>query len=387
VVFIHYVGKIDGHPPLILRSIGRLVENTGDIPVALFFVLSGFILTYNHVKPDTTMRVSRSKFWLARFARIYPVYLLGFLLFAPFAVVKALGGHVSLFLSIAVFSEVAAASLLLLQAWTPYAVFWNAPSWSLSVEAFFYALFPLLAPRAFRQAWIKNFWLTALLWTAAFAALLVHVTAGPDAPWWIKSANYNPALWLSTFAIGILTAQLFMQRNAGESRTRMEWLIVLTPVFGLFLWRCPPSFRSLLGLALAPFFGWLIYTLGMQGGLIHRFLSMPLLRLFGQASYSLYLIHVPLWNYLIPVSNRLFFHSRPFTPQAANFAGHWTIFFVYVIFSVVLSILCFLWVEEPLRRRISNATFFRPNAHRRFSGALTDLETIVQAGEPVSRPA
>jgi peptidoglycan/LPS O-acetylase OafA/YrhL len=34
---------------------------------------------------------------------------------------------------------------LLLQAWyPPTAVLWNTPAWSLSVEAFFYALFPAI---------------------------------------------------------------------------------------------------------------------------------------------------------------------------------------------------------------------------------------------------
>ncbi|CAN7459439.1 hypothetical protein LJR034_002934 [Caballeronia sp. LjRoot34] len=40
--------------------------------------------------------------------------------------------------------------LLLLNAWFPFAAIhqpWNGPSWSISCEAFFYALFPLLLRR------------------------------------------------------------------------------------------------------------------------------------------------------------------------------------------------------------------------------------------------
>ena len=39
-------------------------------------------------------------------------------------------------------------SSLLLHAWTPLTVFaWNTPGWSVSAEAFFYALFPSLIER------------------------------------------------------------------------------------------------------------------------------------------------------------------------------------------------------------------------------------------------
>lgn len=44
-----------------------------DIGVSLFFVLSGFILTYVHPKLPTRHDIYR--FYIARFARIWPVHL------------------------------------------------------------------------------------------------------------------------------------------------------------------------------------------------------------------------------------------------------------------------------------------------------------------------
>lgn len=67
------------------------VENllvSGNIGVNLFFVLSGFVLAYNYMNDDGLP--SRREFWVARFARIYPVYLLAFLLFAPVVAAAAL---------------------------------------------------------------------------------------------------------------------------------------------------------------------------------------------------------------------------------------------------------------------------------------------------------
>ena len=52
----------------------------GYIGVNFFFVLSGFILVYtyaaNHVDPG--------RFWKARFARVYPAYILSLAVTAPF---------------------------------------------------------------------------------------------------------------------------------------------------------------------------------------------------------------------------------------------------------------------------------------------------------------
>src|SRR6516165_2526238 len=54
-----------------------------DLSVSLFFVLSGFILTYNYFDPVRGCRTSDREFWAARFARVYPVYLLGLVLAIP----------------------------------------------------------------------------------------------------------------------------------------------------------------------------------------------------------------------------------------------------------------------------------------------------------------
>ena len=69
----------DHHLPGI---IGNLFK-TGFIGVNLFFVLSGFILTYTHTGEGAALNLSNRDFFAARFARIYPVYLLGVLVIAP----------------------------------------------------------------------------------------------------------------------------------------------------------------------------------------------------------------------------------------------------------------------------------------------------------------
>ncbi|HVE12493.1 MAG TPA: acyltransferase family protein, partial [Elusimicrobiota bacterium] len=100
---------------------------TGYAGVGFFFVLSGFILSYTYRGRLDGAR-ERREFWRARFARVYPVYALGLLLFAP---IELLGGRPG------TVAPSALSCVTLTQAWIPaFALRWNTPGWSLSVEAF-----------------------------------------------------------------------------------------------------------------------------------------------------------------------------------------------------------------------------------------------------------
>jgi peptidoglycan/LPS O-acetylase OafA/YrhL len=59
------------------------IADKGYVSVGLFFVLSGFILTYTYADSTHSAPLNRRAFWAARFARIYPVYLLSVVIAAP----------------------------------------------------------------------------------------------------------------------------------------------------------------------------------------------------------------------------------------------------------------------------------------------------------------
>src|ERR1700730_6259159 len=134
VVGYHYVNffappdDADDSP---LSVAWQRVLNAGPLGVDFFFLLSGFILAYSYTSSAGGLRGSRASFWVARLARIYPVYLIGVAL----DVVQFLmrdqrppGMIASAF-----------ALPLLVQAWLPFVIdskAWNPPSWSLSSEAF-----------------------------------------------------------------------------------------------------------------------------------------------------------------------------------------------------------------------------------------------------------
>lgn len=354
VVFIHYIAKIGGHPPAAFRETARIVAGTGPIPVSFFFVLSGFILSYNYVSPGIKIWVSNADFWRARFVRVYPIYLIAFLLFLPFAVTKAMSIEGTALTRVGFLLGVACINLFMLQSWTPFAVFWNAPAWSLSVEALFYALFPFLAPFVFRRKLTSNLLFTAGMWILSLIGVFVSERNRAKSLHWFFNSDYHPLIWIVTFLIGIVTAQVFLQNRSSRFEGESIAPLVVIGASLTILWVSPLGFAPYLPLAMAPLLGVTIYALSIDTGRLYDFLSRRSMQLLGKASYSLYLIHVPLWNYLIPVSNHVFLkltgNHRSESPLPVNYAAHWSLFLIYVVFAILLAIVSFCYIEEPARR-------------------------------------
>jgi len=93
----------------------------------------------------------------------------------------------------------------------------------------------------------------------------------------------------------------------------------------------------------APLNALLIFGLALGGGLLAKVLSSRLMVLLGNASYALYLLHIPLifWTYFI---SRAWFRAE--SPNT------WPLFVAYVFVAIGVSILAFLLVEEPMRHRL-----------------------------------
>jgi peptidoglycan/LPS O-acetylase OafA/YrhL len=172
-----------------------LVFSMGGVGVSFFFVLSGFVLTWSR---DPSL--AKGKFYRNRFARIYPLHFLTWLLAA--GIIFWSGSMISL--------PVAVSTLVLVQSWIPFENFYfgmNGPSWSLSCEAFFYAVFPFLAPAIARRsnAWVAKS-MVALFIIVAIFTLTAHLLLqnGPT----IALLYVNPVYRLWEFLLGIGLARL-----------------------------------------------------------------------------------------------------------------------------------------------------------------------------------
>lgn len=347
VVFFHYQFLVPGFAKRITP--GANIVHSGFVGVSLFFVLSGFILAYTYLSPGVGMIGSLDAFWQARVARVYPVYLFALIFSAP------------LFIDVAFFHQVGVTHLrdviktailtpLLLQGWTPKkAWMWDGPAWSLSAEAFFYLLFPFIGARVarLRTKWI--FIVATAAYLCALAGPLLYGTYHPDGlgrvtpttygPW-IAFMKFSPVVHLPEFVIGVCAGAIFLRRRTGASAWA-KWVAMLTLmaiVVALMSGDVIP-FLLLNDGVLAPLFAALIYALAAGPGLVADILSTKLMQLLGGASYALYLLHLPLSNYL----DRAWIASSGKAP-AGLFA-----LASFVLAAVALSVAVYRWIEVPAR--------------------------------------
>ncbi len=169
--------------------------------VAVFFVLSGFVIHHSQVRAGPGP-MDVAAFAARRAARIYPPYLLAVLAFAAVAWVRPGADHHDL-----VKQVLAHAALLQnLRAGTYWGL--NPSLWSLAVEAQFYALYPLLWWVRRRTNAAAPLLLTVAVSLAWWAVMSARTAWRPmaDVPafaWW-----NTPFLW-SSWAMGMFLADRF----------------------------------------------------------------------------------------------------------------------------------------------------------------------------------
>ena len=335
VVFFHYgMHTLPESIPWLKNSI-----TAGPIAVNYFYVLSGFIMAiaYYQIKPSKPL--SKKRYWVARFARIYPVYLVALLLMAA-----------------ASFSELGQNPLALplhltmLQAWLPgYPMTLNNPGWSLSVEAFFYLCFPFLLALIYRFGLKYLAIFTIVLWLITQYVLLNGINS-PE-----YSANsalhdfvyYNPLMHINAFLAGLLCGVLF-KRNADKiSSPKPIWLIG-SIVLIIILLEIQPFIESLVGMKIAytngliaPVFLLFIWLLASSKGRIAKWLSHPALILLGEASFSLYILQKPIFG----LYNKIL-EKRLGLGEVADF-------YVALTLLIIVSIASYKIFETPARTLIN----------------------------------
>ena len=141
-VFCSHLGFLKDSKFEIVRNLYSAVFAEGFIGVSFFFILSGFILTYNYAD-QFRMQLNRMNwraFIIARIARIYPLHIITLLISIPLLWIQE-GGKGIQMIGIFVLQICLSQSLIPIQ--KVYFSF-NAPSWSISDEFIFYLLLPII---------------------------------------------------------------------------------------------------------------------------------------------------------------------------------------------------------------------------------------------------
>jgi peptidoglycan/LPS O-acetylase OafA/YrhL len=347
VVIYHYSGSIRGFDavPQWLKSL----VSSGPIAVSFFFLLSGFVLSHSQANRRT---VQAQGFLLKRFIKLYPAYLLAFLLFAPAAVVKYLhhsGGSAPH--GFGFFTASALLSLTLLQAWTPLSQAWNGPSWSLSVEAFFYLTFPALLAWAFSRRMKTVLSVTFWSWLALVSVDLMRCLGHIGDHLWLSWLQNNPLLWTPLFVGGIVASRLASSwRLPTRTEASLYGLATAFAILSLSIF-CPSRYSTLLieGGA-APLFMLLVWSSLHTGAALNRVMDNRACLALGRISYIVYIVQAPVWHFFRFAYGRFRGTSNPNELLTAS------AFLVFLAALVLVSFTAERFVEIPiqnaLRRRL-----------------------------------
>lgn len=339
LVFLSHLTIIPGMEAL---SGKRLIFNAGVVGVSFFFVLSGFILTYNYAEKfrDGVSLADYRRFVWDRLTKIYPVHFAAFLLILPIAIYSP---------NLPLDWRAVPFHLLLIQCFWPlsdptFYNYLNAPSWSVSCEWFFYLLAPLTMYLALagRKCW----WLLALI--AAYACCLgVLLKDEVSAYTRLYLVSWFAPSRFVDFVTGIFVGRLFL---SGAVRNTCS-IGVMIQVTGMALLLAGAVYRTHAawplhgGLLYVPGAALLILGLATGRGFIADHLSTLWLRRLGIASFALYLLHAPILRALKGVCLQMGWEIKT-----------WVVFWVVVVgvFGIVqtVAILICSCYEIPLQKRL-----------------------------------
>jgi peptidoglycan/LPS O-acetylase OafA/YrhL len=279
---------------------------SGPEMVTFFFVLSGFVMVISQFnKPN----FSKYKYYYNRVARIMPIYLLGLILIIPF-IHNSISNTNSFLLNV-----------MCLQSWiSPFPLSFNSPAWSISVEMFFYATFPLLLflIKKAKPNPGKLLLFSISIWIFTQLILINLLNSTFYQGFQTTSHDlifYFPLSHYCSFLIGISVAYFFITSNYWK-RVFNPKLSIIFIVLSLFLIHYLITHKAMInnffGLKMpygssffAPIFGLSILLVATSNNVLTRFLSIKPFIFLGEISFSIYILHTPLHKiyleYLAPI--------------------------------------------------------------------------------------
>ena len=329
-------------------------ENFGILGVTFFLILSGFVISLAYRR--FTRTADSFYFLWNRIVRIYPLHLITFFICLLIFFLRGFSIDIA----------TAVVNVFLLQSFFPskdiYFSF-NALSWMLSTLFFFYIVFSIAnhKPRLF--LWLYFISLASLLLSMAY----IEVNQKGDDLWFRLWLLYVfPLNKLAVILLGVGTSRLFLN----NLRKLKEWMgkmyatllevIVLLLTIDFIAWNNFTRFtKSVLVYIHIPFVKsldlfnvnylsapiitlLLIAVFTLEKGIIAQFLTTRPLLFLGEISFSIFISHQLFINYVLNHYKSSLFYTfgQPMTLVLS------------MLLIIVSSSLIYLFIEDPLRRRL-----------------------------------
>ncbi len=350
---------------------------SGRSGVCFFYILSGFILTYNYQSWFSTNTARWKLFAEARLARVYPMYFVSMLLALIIVMSWCLPRYRTL-LEESSYSHLTPGNMtgsflvdtLCLQPLMPspeVELLWNAANWSIPCELFFYLCFPVFLVWLNRRKMTRRGLIATAVAIYAVQSLVFISIAAAIARYWTAGSMLgrftvtrylatdlfvyrSPILRFGEFAVGVIVCLLFMEEREREiGSSNQSWkrtagivlcllgIVLVASVEVPAAWYHAMTWLRAFTL-FTPFYAMLILLLARGGTIFTRLLSWRPIELLGESSYSLYLIHTPILAILLYKlrSGRVLSGI-----EIASYLGA----------TLIASIFCFKWIETPARKK------------------------------------
>jgi peptidoglycan/LPS O-acetylase OafA/YrhL len=332
-----------------VRALGAIVVFLDHFPIqpdahiivnvmAFFYALSGFLIVRIYYEQASLTAKWLSKYFINRFARIYPVYFL--------------------LLTVAICLQHDYRPWTLLTNYTlTHALFYPSniiiqPSWSLTVEECFYFLAPLFMTLTHRRGFWSAFALASLLFAGAMI-ISTRPIAFLHTPTFVLSTTFfgHFVEFFAGFYVALALMRLEKQRPIQLHGSRYTLIglagVMALAVLMIMIYRQVPFHAlraALLNNLLLPVpIGFLYWGLLRERTLLSRLLSSNAFGLMGRSSYSFYLLHSLVIDYI----------SVPWVlPWMGNRA---LCVLLTLAFTWSISILLYLAFEEPVNLSIRRA--------------------------------
>jgi peptidoglycan/LPS O-acetylase OafA/YrhL len=360
--------------------------------MTLFFVLSGFVIHYNYsgLVTDGRLRGIAAFFW-ARFARLYPLFLLMMLVYVLVSQ-RQIAYWTGRPEELNAIFQALPYFLLSIQSWIYKLIDGGSlidairggspPTWSISTEWFFYFAYPCIAWLILRARSPAVILLVACMWCVlwiSFSTGLYDRTPQIDA-WavdhfgpvagvqnqadsFVRWLSYvSPYLRIGEFVLGAITAQLYVAlRSRGVMRWEntvggaVFWAAALSVLLINYLAYSPDVpltiFRKMaMNFALAPSVALMVFCAARYQCVASRLLTSRAAIGLGEASYSIYLVHSIVLIAAVKLSG------------AAVHGVAYNVVKLVVLMAIVvaISLLLYAYYEAPARRWLRRRLSWRP---------------------------
>lgn len=287
-VFLYHYGRFFPHPEWT-----NSLTHFGWSGVDLFFVLSGYLIAAQLFKSIIIYKtISLKDFFIKRFFRIIPVYLVTVALYFLFPFVRERESPAPLWKYLSFTQNI---NLDIAKQGT------FSHSWSLCIEEQFYLLLPFILLGLIRfKMFKKGYWLLAALFIAGFIVRIVlHANLASDDDWltWYKWIYFPTWSRLDGLLVGVSIAALLQFKPAFSSKILAHQTALLFTgllLFAVSHYICSNqiSFKSsVFGLPLTDIsYGFIVLSALSPKSFLYKYESKITSKI-AALSYGIYLIH------------------------------------------------------------------------------------------------